>query len=1119
MSQKLLVSFSSDAEAAVRRVVSEHDLLPTASTQAKQVTARALIKSYESAVAAGFSHDAVKAALESFHRRGSLSEAVSDSLLDYLCFQSEFIVPSKFQATRASSTAGGVSVLSTHRADVLGRGEPERDRAVVDVSLTPLAAVESRADTSAADNKAWILSYVDEDSQSESRSASSQSQSEDDSVEPASAPPFDSLIEPAVAREKLGTALVRAQALAKAAKAASNAALQREAGTTIRDIKQHMLRLGLTEEECVADASVDAHVLPELPDAQIAEADGMCDLFDENATSAPLPVVPKGRKKTAAHASVTRIEPRAMLQQLCKQRGWTAPRFERVQTPSRGVFQYYVVVEQTLAGKKKQLMHCSMPGEYNSVEKAQQMAACAALVRLFEGLDCASLSAPYDDIAYGLMEEAELAGKPVIDRESIITLVNTLLQTSADGQRSIGTTAIAADDEAHAPSRAKNDRSRALQPYLLKRLESLQTRSDYRALAEHRANLPIAAIRGTLSSLLYGDSGCDAVLVVGETGSGKTTQVPQYVLDDATLYGHECNVVVTQPRRIAAISVAERVAAERMEPAPGSTETSVVGYHVRNDAATSPYTRLLFCTMGILLRQMHGDQLLSSIAAVVLDEVHERSLEVDLLLTLLRDLPARRRAAGLPPVKLVLMSATINAAMFSTYMGGCPVLTADGRMFPVTSIFLPDIYETTQYILPPDSPAAIRRKKGQGDPILPHTKANMLLREGWGDTEADAEPLNPDFDATAYAEYSQQTRVSLSRLNEEVVDLDLLEEVLFHIDSTQGPGAALVFVPGIKEVDRLCMRLGATKRFGNCVVLPLHSALPATDQRAVFRTYSGRRKMVISTNIAETSLTIPDVVFVVDSGRQRSKHYDSKRSISSLQEEWVSQANARQRSGRAGRVQAGFYYALYTPTRAQRFRASPIPEVQRIPLSEAALQIALLDVGQLHDVFARMPEPPAPEAVNRALLSLQEESAMDAELMVTPLGRHLANLPVNIPAGKLLIHGVIMGCTRHALTLAAFMGNDRSPFMSEAADRLRTAFAAPTSDGVAAGQFSDHMVMLDVFEAWRSHDKESKAADFANRNGLSHQVLSDIDQTRSALAELLSKAGFLPSKDWLRAGA
>lgn len=228
------------------------------------------------------------------------------------------------------------------------------------------------------------------------------------------------------------------------------------------------------------------------------------------------------------------------------------------------------------------------------------------------------------------------------------------------------------------------------------------------------------------------------------------------------------------------------MASERGEPPPGSPgPSSSVGYHVRLDAAVTRHTRLLFCTTGILLRRLASDPLLSGLSHIVVDEVHERTMQGDFLMALLRALVARRRAAG-RPLKVVLMSATLDAALFASYFGGCPVVAAAGRTFPVTQLFLEDVYEATGYVLAPDSPAARRRGRGDrggaGSGAVARAAAAggdaaraALFKSGWGDEEADAGPLNPEYDGSLYAGYGTTVRASLARLDEERIDFDLVE--------------------------------------------------------------------------------------------------------------------------------------------------------------------------------------------------------------------------------------------------------------------------------------------------------------------------------------------------------
>jgi ATP-dependent RNA helicase DHX29 len=267
---------------------------------------------------------------------------------------------------------------------------------------------------------------------------------------------------------------------------------------------------------------------------------------------------------------------------------------------------------------------------------------------------------------------------------------------------------------------------------LREQLVSRQRNPAYTDIMTQRASLPISLVRNDIAVAL---SSSDVLVVCGETGCGKTTQVPQYLLDDAIMRGNgaSCSIVVTQPRRVAAMSVADRVAYERLEAAPGAPGASV-GYQVRLDAARTSSTQLLFCTAGIMLRRLHGDPLLEGTSHVVVDEVHERSLQTDLLLTILRDLSVRRIAAGRPGIKVVLMSATVDASFFAGYLEGCPVVSAIGRSFPVEQHYLEDVYEACTYLLPLDSPAALRPPKNARKSLVPKggdRQRAKLVEDGW----------------------------------------------------------------------------------------------------------------------------------------------------------------------------------------------------------------------------------------------------------------------------------------------------------------------------------------------------------------------------------------------------
>ncbi|GLI66501.1 hypothetical protein VaNZ11_010328 [Volvox africanus] len=777
--------------------------------------------------------------------------------------------------------------------------------------------------------------------------------------------------------------------------------------------------------------------------------------------------------------------------------------------------------------------------------------------------------------------------------------------------------------EPHSQARRGADAESAASTSLRAALERWAGSPAGRAMAAARAALPIAAVRGELLEALRQG---DVVVVSGDTGCGKTTQVPQYLLEDAIFSGAggRTHVVVTQPRRIAAISVAERVAEERGEPPPGSPGPgSTTGYHVRLGAAVTRHTRLTFCTTGILLRRLAGDPSLRGVTHVVVDEVHERSLQSDFLIALLRDLLVTRRmqlqaaeaqeaaapgaahsdgngaaaatAAAVPfgqhssVLKVVLMSATLDAKLFANYFGGCPVLQAAGRTFPVSRLFLEDVYEATGYRLASDAPVALRRH----GPGVAHVYAQRLaggsrgqrdlVAKGFGDDEALAAPLNPEYDPDLYVNLPLHVRRNLARLDEHRIDYDLLEALLSYIDATTEPGAVLVFLPGIGEINHLYDRLTAQRAYtglrgggpavssyssARCVVLPLHSAVPPAGQRAALRPPApGLRKVVLATNIAETSLTIEDVVAVVDTGRHKERRFNPARSMSMLVEDWVSAASAQQRAGRAGRVRPGVSYATYTRARFESgLRRYGAPEITRVPLEELVLQILLMGLGPVSDFLSQVLEPPQPRAVTIALEVLRQVGALETappaaataiaavasggvtavhnsaaaggatgaaggvppatagvqpsigppREVLSPLGRQLALLPVAPRLGKLLVVGALLGCLAPAITIAATMSH-KSPFLTPTDDRgeserARRALAAPGAEGIAAGQQSDHLLMVAAYELWRIAASPKYgggtrvAAQVARRHFLHLQTLEQLSEIRCQLAAMLADA-------------
>ncbi|KAJ4768713.1 ATP-dependent RNA helicase [Rhynchospora pubera] len=420
-------------------------------------------------------------------------------------------------------------------------------------------------------------------------------------------------------------------------------------------------------------------------------------------------------------------------------------------------------------------------------------------------------------------------------------------------------------------------RQQAESVLLKKEMESKMNLPKYMKLMEARAALPIAKLKDQFLGLLREN---DVIVVCGETGCGKTTQVPQFILDDMieSGVGGFCNIVCTQPRRIAAMSVAERVSDERCEPSPGS-DNSLVGYQVRLDSARNEQTKLLFCTTGILLRKLSTNKHFEGITHVVVDEVHERSLLGDFLLIVLKSLIEKQASSGCHKLKVLLMSATVDANLFSRYFGYCPVISAEGRTHPVSTLFLEDVYEKINYYLPSDSPASgnfmlSNKEKGpKGSSSVNNRRGKKsLVLSSWGDDSTLSEEyINPNYSACSYNTYSERTHQNLKRVNEDVVDFDLLEDLVCYIDKNYPAGAILVFLPGITEIDLLVDKLTANYQFGGPSdwVLPLHSLLSSADQRKVFQSPPENiRKVIVATDIAETSITIDET------GRHKENRYN-----------------------------------------------------------------------------------------------------------------------------------------------------------------------------------------------------------------------------------------------------
>uniref|UniRef100_H3DFT7 DEAH (Asp-Glu-Ala-His) box polypeptide 34 n=1 Tax=Tetraodon nigroviridis TaxID=99883 RepID=H3DFT7_TETNG len=545
-------------------------------------------------------------------------------------------------------------------------------------------------------------------------------------------------------------------------------------------------------------------------------------------------------------------------------------------------------------------------------------------------------------------------------------------------------------------------------------------------LRRDQKNLPIFQYRNKMLELVRLHP---VVVVAGDTGCGKSTQVPQYLLSAG--FSH---IACTQPRRIACISLAKRVSFESL-----NQFGSKVGHQIRFETTRTTATKLLFLTEGLLLRQIQQDRTLAQYQVVIVDEVHERHLHCDFLLGVLRTLVAER-----PDLRLILMSATINIQLFSDYFSGAPVLQVPGRLFPIQVIYQP---------IPPEEQAS-RSEKMDPRPYL---------------------------------------------------------RILQGIDQrypSEERGDLLMFLSGMAEISTIqeaCQVYAThTRRW---IVLPLHSTLSLAQQDKVFDIApAGVRKCIISTNIAETSVTIDGVRFVVDSGKVKEMSFDPKAKMQRLQEFWISRASSEQRKGRAGRTGPGVCYRLYAESDYNAFAPYPVPEIHRVSLDSLILQMKSMDLGDPHSfVFI---DPPPAASIQTAVTYLKEQGALDRRAELTSIGSLLAQLPVDVVIGKMLVLGSLFNLVESVLTVAAAL-SVQSPFLRSSQQNPDCATARQSLHSNQGDPFT----LLNTFNAWVEikGERGGGSRKWCRRRGLEEQRLYEMVNLRRQFKELLRSHGLLES--------
>ncbi|NXE09580.1 DHX36 helicase, partial [Lophotis ruficrista] len=644
----------------------------------------------------------------------------------------------------------------------------------------------------------------------------------------------------------------------------------------------------------------------------------------------------------------------------------------------------------------------------------------------------------------------------------------------------------------------KNEQDTDLDEQLKEDLRKKKSDPRYIEMQRFREKLPSYGMRQELVNLINNNR---VTVISGETGCGKTTQVTQFILDDYIERGKgsTCRIVCTQPRRISAISVAERVAAERAEACGNGKST---GYQIRlQSRLPRKQGSILYCTTGIVLQWLQSDKHLSSISHVVLDEIHERNLQSDVLMSIIKDLLNIRL-----DLKVILMSATLNAEKFSEYFDNCPMIHIPGFTFPVVEYLLEDVIEKLRYT-PENTDRRPRWKKGfmQGHVSRPEKEEKEeIYRERW-----------PGYLRQLQGRlYSASTIDALEMMDDDKVDLDLIAALIRHIVLEEEDGAILVFLPGWDNISTLHDLLMSQVMFKSdrFIIIPLHSLMPTVNQTQVFKkTPPGVRKIVIATNIAETSITIDDVVFVIDGGKIKETHFDTQNNISTMAAEWVSKANAKQRKGRAGRVQPGHCYHLYNGLRASLLDDYQLPEILRTPLEELCLQIKILKLGGIAYFLSKLMDPPSRDAVMLAINHLMELNALDRQEQLTPLGVHLARLPVEPHIGKMILFGALFCCLDPVLTIAASL-SFKDPFViplgkEKVADARRKELSKNTK--------SDHLTVVNAFTGWEETRRRGfrTEKDYCWEYFLSPNTLQMLHNMKGQFAEHLLAAGFVNSRD------
>ncbi|KAF3897563.1 ATP-dependent RNA helicase [Trichophyton interdigitale] len=620
-----------------------------------------------------------------------------------------------------------------------------------------------------------------------------------------------------------------------------------------------------------------------------------------------------------------------------------------------------------------------------------------------------------------------------------------------------------------------------------------------RALLETRKKLPIFAHADEIRAHLRRT---DVMLLVGETGSGKSTQVPQFLIDEhwcrpksvkipssgnkqtATVGG--C-IAITQPRRVAAVSLARRVAEEVGCPLGSSSPASKVGYAVRFDTSVSPSTRIKFMTDGMLLQEMLSDPWLTKYSAIVVDEVHERGINVDLLLGFLRNIATGcKEGRGGVPLKIVVMSATADMESLLSFFTDGYMQTSNAQQ---ESIKEDDTSSKTQKANASTPSAKGKEVRTKSDQIsVCHIKGRQF-------------PVTTIYSPVPVPDF-----------------VDAALKTIFQIHYKEPlPGDILVFLTGQETVENLEYLVNdyastMDKELPKVLAVPLFAALPQVAQQRVFLPTPPRtRKVILATNIAETSVTVPGVRYVIDCGKAKTKQFRTRLGLDSLLVKPISKSAAIQRKGRAGREAPGQCYRLYPEKEYLALPETNTPEILRCDVSQAILTMKARGVDDI--VGFPFLTPPPRDAIEKALLQLFNINALDETGKISPIGSRIAKLPLTAPLGRVLLAGAEKGphCLRDVIDIISCLSVENIFLNTSSEEKKEQADLARRDLYRREG---DHLTMLATVRAYAAENADRRA--WAERHLVSHRAMQAVMDVRKQLLAQCKQSklfGDTPFKD------